>query len=373
MTSKAPSLSNVVVLTWCALLFVLPGGFALVTGPGTSIENKSLATVPRVTLDTVGDASLFEGLNYVLEERLGGRAAVIEIRSRIDLEVFGDSPSPQVWVGKDGWLFYEEDFSHRCDGATLVPDALRFAMGLAEDADAAGIEFLLLVAPSKAEIYPQQLDRRTARRAECAAPMSAALQGANLWDMPEFIGLWDALRSAASNEVVYHSNDTHWNDAGAYIAIKELADSLDVGLWGTSEVVRLDERTHSGDLTRLMGLDDRIPAPSLNLVRDIEVRGPDNVVDRSVVREFNATGSDPLHARHTVIVHDSFLNPVVRELARLFEHVTFIHWVLVDDESAEFIASADTLIVEVSERLFVSRLLDTTVAADLREALRSRP
>jgi len=129
-----------------------------------------------------------------------------------------------VVVGRDGWLFSDEEFETPPDAAALFDanvDAIaRVRRALAER----GIGLVVAPVPAKARVESAQLGARRLPRA-VAGRYEHFLRELRAQDVPA-PDLLAALRRARSRAAVFLRSDTHWTPAGAEAAARSVAAVL---------------------------------------------------------------------------------------------------------------------------------------------------
>jgi hypothetical protein len=154
------------------------------------------------------------------------RGALIHAYARASLAMHV-SPSPTVILGRDGWLYYADD-SALDDYISATPLSVaelnewRDAIVHTRDAlRAMGIAYVFTIAPDKHVIYPEYLP-------PTIHPIGAHYRLEQLTDYLRrttdvaIVDLRSPLLTAKAREQVYFRTDTHWDEAGAYIAYREL-------------------------------------------------------------------------------------------------------------------------------------------------------
>lgn len=146
----------------------------------------------------------------------------------------GSLDSSDVLLGKERWLFLRDvsDSSSLLDYQGLTaytPEELaacRVALTALQTALARrGCRLAVVLAPAKEGVYSQYMPdtipavSRPTRVQALAAYLQAETDLALLWPQ-------QALREAAKTQQVYYRYDTHWNEAGAYLAASELLELL---------------------------------------------------------------------------------------------------------------------------------------------------
>jgi alginate O-acetyltransferase complex protein AlgJ len=198
---------------------------------------------------------------------LAARDAIVAYHGRIKAEWLGTSPNPKVWLGRDGWLFY----NHSAEAGFVSPHDPGFPARLDRWAAALsarrawlaarGIRFLVVAAPDKQSIYPEYLPRLARRRGP--APLDDLLTRCGQDPDLPVLDLREPLRVAKQIGPLYLHNDSHWSPAGDYAGCTATAAAL--ARWYPSlhslppPVIGCTmERFGGGDLARLLGLAARL-------------------------------------------------------------------------------------------------------------------
>jgi hypothetical protein len=144
-----------------------------------------------------------------------------------------------VLIGRQGWL-YLSDYKIKRDYRRSHPftseELSHWKSSLTERRDwlaARGIEYVLIIAPDKGEIYPEYLPRSmapvgdTARidqlMAECAGS-----QGIRIVDLRGPV----LNMKASQTQDIYSHTDTHWNQLGAYAGYQAIMQEVSTTLPG---------------------------------------------------------------------------------------------------------------------------------------------
>ena len=221
---------------------LLAGGFAaLLAGPcllwplartvcdTTNHENRTLAPFPSL-------ADGVDGWPAAFEEWLGDHAPFrnqfLTIKSGAD-RLVGTLDSANVLLGKEGWLFLKDvsDSKSLSDYQGLTAytagetQAMAGSLAALSDALAAkGSRLVLLFAPAKEGVYSRYMpgsvpvvSRPT--RVEALAEALAETGVPVLFPLEE-------LADAAQKRQVYYKYDTHWNEAGAWLAAQLTLEAL---------------------------------------------------------------------------------------------------------------------------------------------------
>ncbi len=169
-------------------------------------------------------------------------------------------------VGRDGWLFYKpgcDDMVARSRGPSVTTNDPVAAIVAWRDALAMrGIHLLVVPAPNKESVYPDQLTSRMAAGQGVVSPATCdvltRLTRANV----ECVDLFALFAEARSNNSasdatpLYLAQDSHWSPAGVALAAKAVARRLVELGWATPGTVEYRERAapveRLGDVLRMM-------------------------------------------------------------------------------------------------------------------------
>jgi hypothetical protein len=310
-------------ITIALFLLVCAGPMVLYAGGlsrPTSIENRRLTAFPSFAAGNVLKTSTYDQLSGYVTDRLPLRNQAIRANSWIDIHVFRRSPNPQVIVGSNGWLYFNDAVSSRCYTPQDI-DAMRANWTqVAQLLAANGKQLVLLIVPHKETVYPQDLPQKL-WLSSCGhrnTPLiQAGLQG--------LTGPGWATETTGDDRLRYYKNDTHWNSLGAAVGAQDIVDAIEPGLWDPTALVRATAADHHiGDLTVLEGLpqseDDDL----------YSVRRPGVVVTAS---QADPLGPESLHETRTggrlitdpvAVLHDSFGDGLRAELAPYFSDITWV-------------------------------------------------
>ena len=195
-------------------------------------ENRRLEAFPHLSIHWAQDFERW------FSDRYGMRDALVYYGSRLQMARTGLPMNQQVVVGRDNWLFYDENYT---------PGHLHFASLYGEDsflpsdlqtiADnlsrvrkhlaACHIPFYLVIAPDKQTVYPEKPQMpppsgATTQADQLDAYLHTADPQLRIIDLrkPEI-----AAKTAQSQEL-YYRTDTHWNELGAFFGYQAIAKRL---------------------------------------------------------------------------------------------------------------------------------------------------
>lgn len=304
-------------------------------------ENRTKAAAPLVRGGRFGVRREFpKEFDRYFGDNFGFRDSLIRSHAGFLLDVLRTSPSENVVLGKDGWLFYNSaldgvNLKDYCGLAPLAAQELavieRNLTTLAAHLRERGILFAVLVGPSKHTIYPERLpDAIRSLAGETRLDQFARLLAGH----PEiiFVDPRRALAAGKSWSRLYFKKDTHWNGAGAFLAYRELMKSLERAGAAVSSPAEQDYRLESlppavRDLSGMLGVRNpekegdlslaRLPAPRYDL-RTIPSGPGDNPAFATATCETD----DPARPR-LLMLRDSFTEPLKPLLCPDFSRIYF--------------------------------------------------
>lgn len=299
-------------------------------------ERRKLAPRPTLSRATLG--AYPEAVCTYFADHFAGRISLAYVYSLVKVKLFHHSPSKQVLIGRDNWLFFTgsrkiEDFQGLCapDGATCR----RWQHTLRErDAwlRARGAQYLFLQVPNKVTIYPEYMPtsihrKGAATRLDVLAPFLAA-SGVDC-----YVDLRPALRAARRDERVYYEAGTHWNHIGAFAAYTALAQRLHAMMPDLTPIPR--ERFRSAlapgeSICHMLCIRDEdlgIPlSPRLELAGAQATRIPiEPPADYPSPHPSLFSTESPEGIGTLLVIHDSFLVDFMRRV--LPEHFARTIWV----------------------------------------------
>lgn len=367
------------IVGWCAGLLGLPPLLSAAGLRPALVEQRVPAEAPGFSIGRVLDTDWYEEIAVWFTDRLALRDRAIEADALLDLRVFGQSPSPRVLVGTDGWLYLRDDFAVPCYPADAIQAAVDELALLDRALQLAGKRFLFVVAPDKSAIYPDHLGGLAAD-AECALANRGTFRAlAAAAGMDGYIDTWSSLEEAAAGpRPVYHRLDTHWNDFGAGVAAETIVEHLRPGLWDESQFVLVGSEIRIGDLGRLMGLSLSAEVENWQVQRGEEPAVQTERVARGIEAVTSTVEDDAVIGLSGLMIHDSMGNALAPLLRPYFGQLTTVRAVATrgsfgTDQAwfAGALAEADLLMVIKVERLLLARL-QGGLAADVVGALAGR-
>lgn len=375
-------------------------------------EGRVLAARPEFDPGEMLDSAYYREWSRYLTDQNPLRQPAAEFASWVQVDIFNESPSGAVVIGKDNWLFLSDEVSAGCKdegvlslleanpGAAATPRSFARLDEMISVSDrlnalitGTGRTFRMVVPPSKVSLYPDQLPSNVRNDAACALAVADDLAD-DLDARPYGVDLLRPLRAEEDDAGLglYHSMDTHWTTRGSVSMVEQLVDSYNPQLWQPDAVSQIGQDTIFANLARVIGriADEKTPRYRVNrpgvgieavnayeldpatgnrtLIPATErvpafVLAPDKsevarqaayfAMGATPVREFISAPSSPnqVIAGDTFIVHDSFSWMAMDQLPEYFAHVTLGYLYSVQQEPwfVTALQEANNVVVEIGE------------------------
>jgi hypothetical protein len=219
---------------FCGILAVVPVFYFLgigVQSPAAfeEFDQRPRSQPARFAWDRDQLKIFFSSLEKVVSDRLPLRGQLLGLKTRIAL-FFGKGLNPEVVVvGKNGWLFFGNAVGRGIDQyrgiLRMDEDQLNafrdYFQGIRAELEKRGIPFLLVVAPEKHSIYPENLPLYLSKKG--ISPADQILEprsGFDILDLRSFL-----LEAKSRSKLpLYYKTDSHWNEFGAYLAYRKIME-----------------------------------------------------------------------------------------------------------------------------------------------------
>jgi len=331
------------------LALVLPVCLIPVQGETISREKRELATMPELWQEDGLNLQYATELEKYLADHLAGRSLFTTGYHWLIGELLGSSPTEQVIVGEEDWLFYGETMedyrrTNQWTEAELA-QAVKTLQEMQDYVESQGADFLFVIAPNKNSLYPEYMPyyELASGQLSNAERLLQAMeeQGVGHVDLFSlFRGLYEK-----SGQTYYHQRDSHWNAEGAYLGYQAIMKALGRKYDAYAETVeRREVRDWEGDL-------DALIYPELGYLDwQVEYDIPYTYVYESRYRspeDVEIVTSCENREGRLYMIRDSFGNVLFPYLAEQFGHATFsrqVPWKLPQ------MAAGDVVVIELVER-----------------------
>lgn len=175
----------------------------------------------------------------------------------LDYKLFNEG-RPGVVLGKDQWLYTDEEFDAVANGEQNEADNLAIIQGVRDALKAQGTQLILAIIPAKTRLYPEHIgdDKPATLHTDLYQQFHAQAAQAGLI-APDLLA---PLQGAKQHGQVFLRTDTHWTPMGAEVVAKQLGEVVaqQTPLNGEPEkfVTQAKETApYKGDLTNFLPLD----------------------------------------------------------------------------------------------------------------------
>lgn len=358
-------------------------------------ENRKLAAFPQIFDENGGlESNLKNGFEIWLSDNIGFREQFLNIAANIKVKLFHVSTSEKVHIGKDGWYYYTLDSNLEIPKGTypLTDDMLQEIaekqQAINEYYKSQGIEYILVLTPSKASVYPEYIGDLN----NCVefTPCDLVEKYLKEHTSVKVINCRTALLSQKSEGQLFYKTDTHWTQKGSYAAYQYLANNLkNYGIISASPVnVNFTGGYFTGEFSSMLGskgLLSKEEAPIAQWERhSIDVNSGKKYEHFDKLRKENPDlmrhgvyfYENPEIEDKTLLVYgDSRWTPSFNIVLWLSEHFREVvsTWVLSPSTSIDMIAQPDVVIFGCSERVINSILTQKLTIPEIVEQLPDLP
>jgi len=220
-------------------------------------ENRQLAQFPPLSLKPGALIRFPRNFGRYFDDHFALRTMLIRWQAFARVKWLGDSSSPNVFLGKNGWLFDGANIGLRPSGKPpLTQEQIaRWRQSLIARNDwlaGRGIKYVFVIAPDKREVYPEYLPENGRVVQD---QLIAALRDFRV----EILDLRPSLREAKQVHPVYLKTDNHWNSFGSFVAYETIINDLSSSFpelhpLAQSDIQFSPPSRDSGNLARMLGL-----------------------------------------------------------------------------------------------------------------------
>lgn len=335
------TISNLIMIIAFFLVLIFPPVYfekVKDTIPQDTSENRKLAEKPEFDSSTI--ISYSDDYESYYNDNFPFRGIIRNLWTKFNFYILNESTTTQVLVGKNEgskestWLFYQENhdgnpikevqgvYDFTAEEVFQIEDAIDKNM---EELAKRNIEVYYTFIPNKATLYKEKLpdnitifdqDTRVDR-------LIKYLEDKNTKNI---INLKNYLLEAKKNGQVYHKQDTHWNEFGAFVGYKAISQTIakDSEINYNFEVQFPEEKLSDLDLIQMSGIKDILKdvEPKVIYQEDVEFTG----MVLQTENEIAITECETAPVDKTImIVGDSFRKAMIPYFAKNFKKVIFLH------------------------------------------------
>lgn len=280
--------------------------------------------------------SISEKLDDKFGKHIFEKPALSALDSIVTRATTGQIISFQVVQGKEGWLFYKHPTDGDCiadfEGTDLYSEELLrqtadAALRLQEATQRRQAKFLLVLPPNKSNVYPEYMPEDLYTH---AAVSRADLLVSHLREQGvHVLSLKDCLLARQVQTPCYFKYDTHWNQVGAYLGVREILAQWQIEMPDLqdrtiSAVPFSDGDTHPCDLARMIGMSAWMKDDAEYSVNGTAVLAL-QALEESEEPLFCFTNLDAVRDETLLLVGDSFRTAMLPSLSEMFRTVYVCH------------------------------------------------
>lgn len=356
----------------------------------SEVENRMLADFPKVHgADGKLNHDFIPQFENWFNDHVGFRKQLFAANLKSQYDLFNNSANPKVEVGEDGWLFFTEGGNvdiaageYAGLGETELEALCRKQMAIRDKLKEQGMEYVLVLPPSKVSIYPEYIKGDFSVR---KTPVDFVADYLEAHSDIKVVRMKEALleEKDRSDELLYFKTDTHWNTHGSYIAYRQLVKQLqDWNLTDTeaAEVNLLKENKTRDLLTMLVGDADHYKEESytkyevLNPAAALQESGEINdfvqnyIQENSIYRGDYYVNENKNLPSYLVFCDSMFMSWMAGMVAENCSELTAIQKPAISQEVID-VVKPDVVFLEMGERFLREMALDEFNNAFLRVAI----
>lgn len=342
-------------------------------------ENRYLASFPKI-LDENNHISptIISDLIDWFEDNIGLRDEMIKISQTFSYNVIHASSSGKIELGKDGWLYYAlqdnikiasntyEDFS-----TEQMEEYSQKLKALSNSLESEGIDFVVLLPPSKVSIYPEYLASGDYTIIDTICDQFADVltkKTVKAINSKEY--LVEKKNSSDLKYDLFFKTNSHWNDYGTYLAYCDFIKKMNE--YGLSSTDPIEEAFNTidgyhGDLSNMFGYigldgrrltEDGVPVAEKKICNAVEVTSGNeydnfiSLINKKGLRQGVIYENESCEDERTILFFgDSMVcQYLLDEVAENYKS-TYFAWTYEIDKEIINTVKPDIVVLDVSERL----------------------
>lgn len=302
-------------------------------------ENKKVNNLSKPEFKLHDSKKYFSDYSIYFQENMGFKNELIFLNSYYKLKIFKSSAKPDVVaIGKNNWFYYTSyatigDYQNT---SLFTNDELLTIKNNIEELHSyfklKGIDFYIMVAPNKTNIYPENLPWyiRLKNKKSKSIQVSEYLNQNSTVKMFEFTNL---MLKSKENTDMFYNYDTHWNFQAGFLVCQKLIDSIS---YRHSFLPMLDFKNYENkkvygdyaDLSVMLGLDPvlkneewmPVKKTPVNYVYITPKTYPSQYIFQSTIHSVNVNAALP----KVLVYRDSFFNLLLPFFSESFGEVVYV-------------------------------------------------
>jgi hypothetical protein len=240
-------------IAWLLVLLAIPAISLLLGARQPLMDNRPKTPWPSIRPANLLKGKTYKKLDAAWLERIPTRKQAVQGHAQLSVGVFGESPNPDVAVGRHGWLYYTWAL-RTCRDRKPTVDPADAAEITALTIIASGRRALLIEPADKMLIEPANAPRYPRRVARCVAALQRRVAD-RLATTPGGVDIDARLRRIeAAGQSTFLPHDSHWNYRGRLEYARLLLDFISPGLSRATGLQLGPSYDHHSDLYRQLGL-----------------------------------------------------------------------------------------------------------------------
>jgi alginate O-acetyltransferase complex protein AlgJ len=307
-------------------------------------EKRVLSSFPTTSDYDRDPARFVAQIESFYNDHFPGRLAVTTLRNATAYYLFSASMAPDMCaIGENQWLFLANP-----SAADAQSNLSKFPNGKLEnwarifDARRAelakrGIKYICIIAPEKGTIYPEFLPRGWRKQAG-KSRLNELQDYLKTHTAVDFVDAKAVLSLAKQHggPILYHTNDSHWNDYGAFLVVQEVFRHLNPESHSVTPFTQSEYQyapgSHRGDLADVLGLGELLidqTSPQVALQRAQSKLDSQAVCPRfdggivGTTAPSCAWKTKDRSLPRALVFHDSFMYPMMPYLSQRFSFIEF--------------------------------------------------
>lgn len=316
-------------------------------GADATQEKRELTPAPQLMEDGHPNWGFLSDAGDYFADHFAFRSLMIDIDATLKQAIFKTSATSNVVVGKGGWLYYAGTLDDYHRSNTMSEHAIRNAVTnvsiMQEVVESRGKRFVFAIAPNKSTLFPEQmpyyeLPGDGSSNYDRLLPQLQA-NGIHVVDLREPL--------LAGGPSLYYERDSHWNEEGALVAYRSIANALGGGR-ETFEDGAVETTVHAGDVDGM--LHPLFAKPEQQVHRPATDAYAMLGDAKSVEDAYIVTNSSSATSHGNLLMYrDSFGNNLLGPFASSYQQAVFTKLVPYD-MGDEMVGFAQDVVVERAER-----------------------
>ena len=217
----------------------------------------SFGSFTRTEQMTVLNGKLAKAVETHYDEEFPIKRLGTNLWAALDYKLFNEG-RPGVVLGKDQWLFTDEEFNPIANSAQYQEENLALIKGVRDTLKKHGVQLVMAIVPAKARLYPEHIgdEAPATLHKDLYQQFHAQAQQAGIL-APDLLA---PLQGAKAKGQVFLRTDTHWTPMGAEVVAQNLGQVIATrtplsGEPQTFVTEAAQAEAYKGDLTSFLPLD----------------------------------------------------------------------------------------------------------------------